>query len=100
MHQMLRIAEKIEFNCNLDYLRWLISYGWNKGIQKYKHGVSASEEARNYIQFCYMLEQQLSKVKEQKLSQGQQTEAWEAFAIFLEMVGPKMEEANQKLMYM
>ena len=100
MHQMLRIAERIEFNCNLDYLRWLISYGWNKGIQKYKHGITATEEARNYIQFCYQLVQQLSHVKTKKIELEIQQEAWEAFGIFLEMVGPKMEEANSKLMYM
>ena len=56
MQQLVRLAERAHFAINLDYLRWLISYGWNLGIQKYRQGcVGIREESRIYIQFCYTL---------------------------------------------
>ena len=102
MQQLVRLAERAHFDINLDYLRWLISYGWNLGIQKYRQGcVGVREESRIYIQFCYTLVEQLKVVKGRELAtnKAQNKSNWETFGIFLDMVGPKMEEANEKLMY-
>jgi hypothetical protein len=65
MHELLRLAERASFQVNLDYFRWLISYGWNLGIQKYKMIGQSSEkdDARLLIQFCYTLVQQLQLEK-------------------------------------
>jgi hypothetical protein len=101
MHQLVRLAERAQFTINLDYLRWLISYGWNLGIQKYRQGgVGVQEESKIYIQFCYSLVEQLKVIKGRELAKKDSNKSsWETFGIFLDMVGPKMEEANEKLMY-
>ena len=51
MQQMVRVAERAKFRfINLDYFRWLISYGWNLGIQMYREGkTDESNDARKYI---------------------------------------------------
>ena len=46
----------------------------------------------DYIGFCSVLVEQLQGVK-------QETPEWKKFRLFLEMVGPKMAEASEKLMY-
>lgn len=101
MHQMMRLAERASFCINLDYFRWLISYGWNLGIQKYKQGgVQNKDHARIYIQFCYSLLEQLQMIKQKQIGQGAiNSSQWESLGFFLDMVAPKMAEANAKLMY-
>lgn len=34
--QASRFVDKVNFNVNLDYLKWLISFSWNYGVQLYK----------------------------------------------------------------
>lgn len=89
------------FKINLDYLKWILSYAWNLGIQKYRQGsIEAKDEARSYIQFSYSAVEQLKAIKTREISKRQQPEQWESFGIFLDMIEPRMEEANQKLMYL
>ena len=84
---MFTIGERCNFEVDLDYFRWLISYSWNLGIKRYKQG---SDQAKIYIQFCSGLVNQL-KVQ---VNKNLREERWRNFDVFLEMVGPKMMEAN------
>jgi hypothetical protein len=71
LHQMMRLAERSSFRINLDYLRWMISFAWNVGISRYRAGnASAKEDAREFIQFCYGIVDQLKRVKEREVAAG------------------------------
>jgi hypothetical protein len=71
----MRVIERARYQLqNLDYLKWLVGYVWNQGVQLFKQGggmmmmIGDEQEARNWMNLAMGIFRRCSEEAERRLA--------------------------------